>query len=576
MTPTYLPPGTHGLHSPSCNERVATRVTFGVLLFLLLFFVVHGVQAAAPTLTHVFPAGGQRGAKVAVACKGKFDWPVSIDAPGLEVTVGQDAGKLEISIPADLATDRIWIRMHNVEGASNAVPFLVGSLKEMSELEPNNSPRNAQALAETSVTVNGVLEGADVDGFAVQLDAGQTLVAALDANTRLGSPMDAILQIASTEGNVLAENHDDVGLDPRLVFTPRSAGTFIVRLFAFPSSPDSSIAFRGGENYVYRLTLTTGLFITHAVPMSVPRAEPGTVEVFGWNVPPGTRLPVVPLGGGKLGDAEELEPQGEVRIASDTRLGLAFAPEFGGAARVRLVPHTVIPSLAQGDEQNPRAMTLPTAVTGRLQHPRQTDAYRLPLMKGQSVAIAAEARGLDFPLDPVLQLIDPAGSVAATVDDAAPKRAFILTHTAALDGDYQLTIRDRHRQGNERAFYQLTARLDEPDFELTAAMDALVVAPDKPTEFVVTIQRRGAVGPITVTATDLPPGVIAAAAVSEPTGPTAEKVTLSFTTTGPAFSGRIRISGTASQPNEIKRLARTPPNLSACFESFWLTAIAKP
>jgi hypothetical protein len=70
--------------------------------------------------------------------------------------------------------------------------------------------------------------------------------------------------------------------------------------------------------------------------------------------------------------------------------------------------------------------------------------------------------------------------------------------------------------------------------------------------------------------------VTAPAVVSEPTGPTAAKVTLSFSTTGPAFSGRFRIRGTASQPREIKRLVRTPPSFGACFETFWLTAVAKP
>lgn len=565
-----------GLPLRCCVESVAAKAAFKSLVFLASILVVHGADAAPPILSHVFPGGGQRGTKTVVTCKGKFDWPVSIDAPGVEVTATPDAGKLEISIPAELAADRIWIRLYNAEGASNAVPFLVSSLKEANEQEPNNSPKNAQAVAEKSLTINGVLEGADVDGFAVTLEAGQTLVAAVDANTRLGSPMDAVLQVASPAGNVLAENHDDVGLDPRLVFTPRNAGAYVVRLFAFPATPDSSIAFHGGENYVYRLTLTTGPFITHAVPMSASKVEPGAVDVFGWNVPPGTKLPVVPWGGGRPGGAEELEPQGEVRNLADARLGLAFGPEFAGAARVRLVPHNVSSNVSQASESTPASITLPAAVTGRLSLPRQSDVYRMPLSNGQPVVITAEARGLDFPLDPILQLTEPTGSVAATVDDPAPKRAAILTYTPAVDGDFQLSIRDRFRQGNERGFYQLTARIDEPDFELTMAADALVVVPDKPAEFVVNVQRRGSVGPIKVQAVDLPPGVSAPAVISEPNGATAEKVMLSLTASGPAYSGRVRISGTADQPNVVTRLARTPTNLGACFESLWLTVTARP
>jgi epoxyqueuosine reductase len=42
------------------------------------------------------------------------------------------------------------------------------------------------------------------------------LVAAVEANTALGSPMDAMLQVVSPRGFVLAENNDDIHLDPRL------------------------------------------------------------------------------------------------------------------------------------------------------------------------------------------------------------------------------------------------------------------------------------------------------------------------------------------------------------------------
>ena len=70
--------------------------------------------------------------------------------------------------------------------------------------------------------------------------------------------------------------------------------------------------------------------------------------------------------------------------------------------------------------------------------------------------------------------------------------------------------------------------------------------------------------------------VTTAAVISEPTGATATKVTLSLTTTGAAFSGRLRLKGTASQPATIQRLVRTPPQLNACFDSLWLTVIGKP
>jgi hypothetical protein len=97
--------------------------------------------------------------------------------------------------------------------------------------------------------------------------------------------MDAILQVVSTNGFVLEENNDDHELDPQIVFTAKNEGTYILRIFAFPAQPDTSIRCAGGETYIYRLTLTTRGFGDHTFPLAVSRGEPATVEVSGWNIP---------------------------------------------------------------------------------------------------------------------------------------------------------------------------------------------------------------------------------------------------------------------------------------------------
>ena len=168
----------------------------------------------------------------------------------------------------------------------------------------------------------------------------------------------------------------------------------------------------------------------------------------------------------------------------------------------------------------------------------------------------------------------PDGSQAAAFDPGT-KRESVVTHTAAQDGDYLLTVRDRYRRGGDRFVYRLTTWLEQPDFELSAAADAIVVKPDKPTEFEVKIQRRSSVGAITIEAVSLPEGVTAPAVVAEAKGDTAKKVTLKFSTVGPAYSGPIQIIGTAAEPGELRRHARTPSTFGACFETIWLTAVAK-
>ena len=105
-------------------------------------------------------------------------------------------------------------------------------------------------FASPSATVNGRLGEGGRRGrvLASPSTRGQTLVADLEANRHLGSPMDAVLQVVSA-----------LRVRPRPRTTTPSAATpgsssrrpptgrYIVRLFAFPATPDSSIRFAGGE-----------------------------------------------------------------------------------------------------------------------------------------------------------------------------------------------------------------------------------------------------------------------------------------------------------------------------------------
>lgn len=536
--------------------------------------------SAPPTLNHLFPSGGQRGSKVIVTCSGTFTWPTKIWSPGVEAVPKTESGQLEVSIPADLPTDRIWIRLYNDEGASTLQPFLIGSLNEIGEVEPNDRPGTPQVVADTSVTINGLLKERDVDCFAVRLEAGQTLVSAVDANTRIGSPMDAILQVVSPVGIVLAENHDDLKLDPRLPFTATQAGTYVVRLFAFPAAPGADIRFSGGASFIYRLTLTTGPYVTHPIPLSVPLDNPGSVGVAGWNIPDETRLNVVPFGGGKLAELGEFEILDEMRRSPDARIGFAFSPNFPCTTRVRMTPYAVESAFSHLEANGPKTIQVSSSVTGCLRLRRQTDAYRIPLSKGQQVVISVEARGLDLPLDPVMKLSDPAGSAIADVDDTGSTRDALIAYTAATDGEYRLTIRDRFGQESDRNWYLLTVRNDEPDFDMAVATDAIVISPDKPTEIAVKVKRSGpkveSLGPITIEAVGLPANVTSTPVISEVTGATASEVKLILTSDGSQFSGPIRIIGKANQTKVIERSARTIARLGVSFETLWLTVIAKP
>ena len=403
------------------------------------------------------------------------------------------------------------------------------------------------------------------------------MVAALDANGRIGSPIDAILQVATPDGFVVAENHDAVGLDPHLAFEASKSGKYIVRVFGFPSAPNSTIGFAGAATYVYRLTITTGPFIANAGPLSAPLSSDAKVAVQGWNLPDNAQLPVRRIPDAGLETLAELDPNSKKQIAAEAQIGFVHAAGFASSARVRLVPHPA--HNADGNPAAPEKLTPPVAITGCLSAPKEIDHFLVQLSKGQTVAIFAESASFDLPVVPIMRLSNPDGSVATATPDPGTAKETILRYTAKVDGEHLLRVHDRYRHGSSRHFYQVTMNIEQADFELAVVSDAINVTSDKPTEVEVTIQRRdsagGKVGPVTVSVVGLPDGVTAAPVVSETSGDTQKKVKLVITSAGMAFSGPIQIVGTTTEPSELRRAARTPVKLGNQFQVLWLTAVAK-
>src|SRR4029453_10666821 len=96
-------------------------------------------------------------------------------------------------------------------------------------------------------SLNGRLDkSGDVDSFGIALEAGQTIVASVEAFT-LASPVDAVLRLVDFRGVQVAFNHDDGRtLDPFLAWTAKSAGTYILQVFGFAYPATSDVKFTGG------------------------------------------------------------------------------------------------------------------------------------------------------------------------------------------------------------------------------------------------------------------------------------------------------------------------------------------
>ncbi|MCI0702049.1 MAG: pre-peptidase, partial [Planctomycetia bacterium] len=338
-------------------------------------------SAAPPTLTYLHPAGAQSGTTVEVTAAGTLDASTKVWASGtgVSVEVSKEKGKLKVTVPKNTIPGTYWLRAHNAEGASTLRPFIVGTLPEVTEKEPNDEFKKPHALEGSSVTVNGKLEKVgDVDCFAVNLKKGQTLVAALEANHTLRSPMDGMLQILS-DGFVLEENNDFHSLDPQLAFTAKRDGTYIARVYAFPATPDSAIRFFGSEACVYRLTLTTGAFADFPVPLALSQQGPWRVEVEGWNLTPQSH---------------------KLSFAFDDRFGKAFGGDLANSLRVRSESHPTY-GLKITEPLKP-----PFSATGRIEKAKGEALFTLDAKKGQALTLQVESRSLGLAVNPVIRVLD--------------------------------------------------------------------------------------------------------------------------------------------------------------------------
>lgn len=520
------------------------------------------LSAKPPTLTGLFPPGAARGQSLTVTMSGTFDhWPTScwVDGDGLSVKAGEKRGELAVQVADDARPGVRWVRVHDEEGSSALRPFLIGTLPEVIESEPNDDPRRPQAIDPARATVNGRLaKRGDVDGYSVHLERGRTLTADLEAGRRLGSPMDAVLQVVSAKGFVLAQNNDAVGDDPRIVFEAPETASYIVRVFAFPSKPDSTIRFAGGNDYVYRLTLTTDGFIDHAFPLAFSDEHPTPIEAIGPNISESDAVLDVPSEGGE-------------RV-------LLSHPSMAGSAEARRVEGPVAVEVEPNGADRAQELADLCSVSGRIDPPGDVDIYRIALTKGDKRVFRVESRVFGLPLDAVLQILGADGKLVAEVDDAGGSSDPQLPYTPSSNGEYRVVVRDLNRRGGPHHAYLLRVIAAAPDLALSLAADKFGVTPGKEAKIVVAIDRRnGYSEPIEVTAEDLPEGVTATTALSRRSGDTAKSVTIELRSAPGAHSGPFRIVARSADRRGRRRNALAKiTGFEAETDRPWLTILPGP
>ncbi len=225
-------------------------------------FVYRVTLGEFPFITSLFPRGARQGSHPTVALQG-WNLPSSL-------------------LPTDCSNTGIQhLSVRNGTRVSNQVPFAVEDLAETTEQEPNASPGQAQEVTPPLI-VNGRIDPpSDVDVFRFQGRRGETIVVDVAAR-RLGSPMDAVVRLRSSDGRELAWNDD--GNDKVKGIDTHSADASLQALL-----PSNGVYYvylsdtqgQGGPECSYRLRISAPKpdFALRMVPSSI-------------NAPPGSTVPL--------------------------------------------------------------------------------------------------------------------------------------------------------------------------------------------------------------------------------------------------------------------------------------------
>lgn len=192
-------------------------------------YVYRLTVAAGPHLDFVYPLGGRRNSDLALELTG-----ANLAAP-----------RVAIKLPAS-AELRYDYRAEVSGTVSNAVALELDDLPEI--LEPDGGAQGKRITFPANL--NGrIQQPGEVDEWTFEAKKGEEFDLDVRA-ARLGSPLDAVLQIVDAQQKVVAENDDPSNgqTDPRLRFSAPADGVYAIRVS--DRLPD-----RGGPRFAYRVRM---------------------------------------------------------------------------------------------------------------------------------------------------------------------------------------------------------------------------------------------------------------------------------------------------------------------------------
>jgi len=496
---------------------------------IVAIFTSSQLSAEEPSVSYIFPAGGQRGTTVHFKVGGHYlNGDAAFEMLGSDVTASSrvretntlwfegpliplpasqqvedypkdHAGHVKIAANAELGV-RYW-RVWTSQGATAARKFEVGQWPETVEDEIDGHP--IPTHVQLPVTINGrIFPREDIDVWSFHAKTGEHISCEVNAK-RLGSPLEAKLELIDPQGRQIGEAIGRSEQDPRLQFTASIDGLHQVRI--------QDLNAGGLQHYVYRLTLTTGPSVATVYPLGGRR---------------GTKLQLELAGHGPASDRAEID------LPKDALQTYVARLPFGTSSASRVLLD--VDDLQEFVESEPNddpmtakvAISPPAMLNGRIAQRGDVDLWTVIAKKDESFEVDLRASRLGSPLDSVLIVSDADGKELVRSDDIGGEQTDSrLTFKSPADGIYRLRVQERFssRGGDEFSYRLRVAPQPGPDFRLTFSSDVVNVfrdvaglteeekkkrPPTKTAQLRIDAERIGGfAGEIEIAVEGLPPGV---------------------------------------------------------------------
>ena len=563
-----------------------------------------GSNLPAPRLLTVMPPGGKIGSTVEVTFTGTDlegpeqllfshpgikaeplttpEPPASKAEPkrGRRVSMGTPTvSRFKVTLSAEVPPGIYDVRFVNKWGISNPRAFVAGDLNEVLEKEPNNDVEQAQRVSLSS-TINGAAASpTDVDYYVFSGKKGQRVVFSCLASS-IDSRFHASLEVYDSKGKQLASGRDYNNNDAVTDCILPEDGDYYVRVYHFTYT-------QGSAEHFYRLSISTEPWIDAVFPCVVEAGKPTNVTVYGRNLPGGKpdawavgsngvwekcTVPVTAKQASSFSGLVTPKMAGidgfEFRLRNSSGWSNPF---FLGLARAPLV-------LDNGNNDTPetaQTVSVPCEIAGCIEKLRDRDWYSFTAKKGDTYIIDLLSDRLGAPTYPYFMLRGEKGDVKES-EDNQDIFSFRFYHrsedpqpfrfVAPADGKYFLLVSSRLADtvAGARHFYRLRITPPQPDFHLIVMADdeyrpagITVLSGGQQAFTVFALRQDGFVGDINLRVEGLPSGVTAA---PQTLGGAMRQTSLvlSATKEAPAWTGSIRIVGTATiGTNQVVREARS-------------------